>query len=302
MRLSFVIGCGLASMVAVVGVLACGDDASSPAPLSADGGTVTEDGAVVDEDGAVVVEPDASGPKPSKVNATNETVDVGGNTRAYVLTVPKSYDAARKYPLIVAMHGDGQDATSFRAFLPLDDLTGDDAIVAYTDPHPRPDNNVEQDLFTAYDQNIDQRLVEATIDAVKAKYSVDAAKIWGFGYSKGGFMLNQIACRKPGLLKAMTVHASGAPQDAQCPGVTGLPVLATEGSQDTGIGGEYDSQYWAQINGCGGQRTASTPPGCETYDGCPAGKPVTYCRAAGVSHYPIWDQAAAVSWAWLKAL
>lgn len=285
-----------ALVIAVVGASACSSDGDGSGSGSGvpEGGVVTGDGAVVGPDGDVIDPPDGGGPKPSKVNATTETVDVMGAARKYVLTVPKTYDAARKYPLIIALHGDGQDAVALRKFVPLDDLAGDDAIVAYADH--------AEDLFTPYDQNPDQLLVEAAITAVKAKYSIDATKVWAFGYSKGGFMANQIACRKPGLLKAMAVHASGAPQDAQCPGVMALPVLATEGEFDKGIGGEYDSQYWAQVNGCGGQRSASTPAECQKYDGCPAQSPVVYCLAPGVSHYPIWGQAAAVSWAWFKSL
>jgi polyhydroxybutyrate depolymerase len=235
------------------------------------------------------------------VNATDETVDVMGTARRYVLTVPKTYDDARKYPLIIAMHGDGQDAPGFRAFVPFDDLAGDDAIVAYTDQ--------AGDLFTPYDQNADQQLIAATIGAVKAKYSIDASKVWGFGYSKGGFMANQIACRKAGVFTAVAIHAGGAPQDnsgpdtpPNCPNAVGMPVLATEGAFDTGIGGEYGAQYWAGFNGCGGQRSATTPAECQKFNGCPAGKQVVYCLAPGVGHFPIWNKAAEVSWAFFKAL
>jgi polyhydroxybutyrate depolymerase len=232
--------------------------------------------------------------------ATNETVEVMGATRRYVLVVPRGYDAARRYPLLIALHGDGDDGPGFRASLDLDALAGDDAVVAY------PTGAV--DLFTPYDQNPDQQLIEATIRAVEARYSIDPARVWGFGYSKGGFMANEIGCRRPGVWKAMAIHAGGAPQEPQsngfpvCPGVIGLPVLATEGELDQGIGGAYGAQYWAHVNGCSAQRSATTPAPCEAYDGCPSGKPVVYCLAPGVSHYPLWSRATAISWAWLRGL
>lgn len=290
-------------MVVLGGALACGgDDAggTNDGLFVPEGGTVTEDGAVVGPDGEIVEQPDGNTTKPSKVNATNETVDVAGNARRYVLAVPKTYDAARKYPLIVALHGDGQDGPAFRAFLPFDDIAGDDAIVAY------PTGAV--DIFTPYDQNPDQLMIEATIEAVKGKYAIDEGKVWGFGYSKGGFMANEIACRKPGVFKAMAIHAGGAPQEPQmngfpvCPGVVGLPVLATEGEFDTAIGGDYGAQYWASVNGCSNQRSATTPAECKKHNGCPADKPVVYCLAPGVSHYPIWANAAAVSWDFFRSL
>lgn len=280
----------------VLALYACGGDGGGSGPP--DGATVDEDGAVVEPDGGEIP-PDAA--KPSKVKVTNEQVTVDGAARAYVLSVPKTYDAARSYPLIVALHGDGQDADGFRVFLGLDDISGDDAVMAY------PDQSL--DLFTPYAQNSDQMLIEAIITAVKGKLSIDAAKIWGFGYSKGGFMLNEIACRKPGLLKAMTAHAAGTPQEPvgpdgfpQCPGVIGLPVMTSQGDRDQSIGADYAAQYWATINGCSTNRTPTTPAGCEKSTGCPTGKPVTFCTAAGVTHYPIWGSAAQVSWDFFKTL
>jgi polyhydroxybutyrate depolymerase len=302
MRLSFVVGSAVAGVVLVAATFACSDGGeAAPGPYVPEGGTILDDGAVVGPDGDLVEQPDATPPKPSKVRATDETVDVYGNMRKYVLAVPKSYDAGRRYPLIVAMHGDGQDGPGFRAFLNFDDLAGDDAIVAY------PTGAV--DLYTPYDQNNDQLFIDATIKAVKEKLSIDEGKVWGFGYSKGGFMANQLACRKPGLFKAVAIHAGGAPQDntgegtpPSCPNAVGLPVLATEGDHDTAIGGEYGAQYWARFNGCGTQRSAATPAECQKYNGCPGDKPVVYCLAPGVFHFPIWAEAAAVSWAFFTSL
>jgi poly(3-hydroxybutyrate) depolymerase len=303
MRLKFVCAGAVAITAAVFSVFACSSSTVPNANPRAvpEGGMQLDDGAVVDMDGNVVDQPDTS-TKPSKVNATDETVSVLGTSRTYQLAVPKTYDAARKYPLIVALHGDGQDGPSFRAFLNFDDLAGDDAIVAY------PSGTL--DLFTAYDTNPDQLLFAATVDDVKRKRSIDPTKIWGFGYSKGAFMLNEIQCRKPGIMTAMAFHAGSAPQAEprgadnypQCPGVLGLPVLATEGDRNTDIGADYGANYWALINGCAGTRTPSTPAACQKTDGCPADKPVFYCLAPGVAHYPIWDQAATVSWAFYKAL
>ncbi len=113
-------------------------------------------------------------------------------------------------------------------------------------------------------------MLQAIINAVKGKRSIDDTKVWGFGYSKGAFMINEIACRKPGLLKAIAAHATGAPQEPQggdgfpiCPGVIGLPVMTSEGDRDTDIGADYAAQYWASVNGCTTNRTPTTPAVCE---------------------------------------
>jgi polyhydroxybutyrate depolymerase len=304
MRFSFVCAAAAALVVPAFSLFACSSTTvqkvTNPQTVP-EGGMQLDDGAVVDMDGNVVEPMDTSMPKPSKVTSTNETVMVLGDSRSYVLVVPKTYDAARKYPLIIALHGDGQDGASFRETLNWDDVAGDDAIVAY------PTGAV--DLFTAYDMNPDQLLVGAVVDDVKTKRSIDPTKIWGFGYSKGAFMLNEIQCRHPGILTAMAFHAGSAPQEMRdatgypvCPNVMGLPVMATEGDQNTDIGANYGALYWAMVNGCGMSRSPSMPAACQTTDGCPADKPVVYCLAPGVVHYPIWDQAVNVSWAFYKGL
>ncbi len=234
------------------------------------------------------------------MTTTLEKVDVDGTARQFMLSVPKTYDKARSYPLIVALHGDTQDAASFIPFLGLDLLTGDDAILAY------PDHS--EDLFTPYDKNVDQRLIEVTIDTVKSKYSIDTAKIWGIGYSKGGYQFNEIACKKPGLIKAMAIHAGGAPQnrdvngDVDCPAAIALPAFVTHGALDDPGGGEFGAAYWAGLAGCQTTRSPTTPAICERYDGCNAATPVVFCVVPNQPHYPMYKDAAAHSWAWFKTL
>jgi polyhydroxybutyrate depolymerase len=297
---------GCACALVVVGLAAsCSNDPVSEGP---DGGTTLPDGGQVEDDGAAVdsggdASPQQDSEPPSKVNVTNETVDVDGRTRDYVLAVPKTYVASRAYPLIVAFHGDGFNGPSFRAYFPIDKESGDDAIVAW------PTGN-DWDLFTAYDTNNDQKLVEAVILAVKAKLTIDDAKIWGVGYSKGGFLASEIACHKPGLLKAMAIHAGGAPQETNgangypsCPSAIGLPILVSHGTIDPDFGGgEYAANYWALIGGCGSTRSAATPNPCEKYVNCPAASPVMFCPVAGLPHVPVWPDAAKVSWGFFKTL
>ncbi len=289
---------------AVFALHACGDEGSEN---RAAGGTdaATPDGTTPprglrdaearDEDAAAL--PDGTAQAPRTV--ATKTVTVAGGARMYVLSVPGTYDASRTYPLIVALHGDGGSADSFRRTAQLDAAVGEDAITAY------PDQVV--DLHTVFSANRDQQFVEALINAVVGTHSVDTGKVWGFGYSKGGFMLNQLACRKAGLFKAIAAHATGAPEDRggdlnpSCPAAIRLPVLATEGDADRGIGAEYAANYWASFNGCALSRTPSTAP-CERYVGCPAGAPVTYCLAPGVTHSPMWGDAARVSWDFFKTL
>ena len=100
MRSSFLVAASVAA--ALFTVFACsseggGGTSSGTLPDGApEGSMVLEDGAVVDPDGNII-DPQDSRP-PSKVNTTTETVDVDGSARQYVLLVPKTYSASKKYP------------------------------------------------------------------------------------------------------------------------------------------------------------------------------------------------------------
>ena len=286
----------------ILGLYACSS--------SSDGGTTTTlpDGAIVGSDGQVITDPDAIAANDSPtdsasslVNVSTNTLSVAGDSRTYVLSVPKTYDASKAYPLIIALAGDGESADSFRASLGFDAITGNEAITAYPDS--------VDNLFDDYAENGDQQLVEATIADVKGKLTIDQSKIWGFGYSKGGYMLNQLQCLRPNVFNAIAAHATGGPADVNgnlpaCGTESTTAILETKGSLDTNPdpGADGAAAYWAQQNGCAMTSTASTPSGCVKYDSCPAGKQVEYCLAAGVMHLPIWDQATAVSWAFFKSL
>jgi polyhydroxybutyrate depolymerase len=233
-----------------------------------------------------------------KVDVSEVKITVNGEGRRYLLAVPKNYDANKAYPLIIALHGDDQTADGFIGFSKLTLSTTDQAIVAFPDQ--------VLDLFTTYQDNNDQRLVAATIIQLKKARNIDAGKIWGFGYSKGAFILNEMGCRKPGLFSAIAPHSGGAPQEqdndgnVQCPAAIALPVFASMGANDDPEGGKFEADYWAGLAGCHGGTQVSTPDVCQAYNGC--GSPVVYCQIPNHGHFPIWDAAASASWAWFKSL
>lgn len=283
----------LVSVLSLVVIAAC-----SSAESSRPGKTSPESNERADEESGERTAGDTA-PPPSKVNTTTETIDVDGTPRSFVLSVPKSYDATRTYPLILALHGDGGDGAGFRQGIGLETQTGEDAILAY------PDHS--EDLFTPYWENVDQRMLEVIIDDLKVRYAIDASKVWGFGYSKGAYQLNEIACKRPGLFTAMAIHAGGAPQsrddegNVACPEAAGIATFVTHGELDDPMGGEFAAKYWAETAGCDGTREASTPAYCQSYANCPAAEPVVFCLLANQDH-GLYGNAARDSWAWFTSL
>ena len=286
----------------------CGSDASDRPPAAASsssGGADAEVGEPTGEEDAAA--PDgastsSSGGPTSIVTVTNESVMVDGTKRTYTLVVPKSYDATKKYPLVLELHGNGGDGSSFHQFYPFETASKDAAILAYP-------TAIDSDwnLFDAPPGNRDIRFMQVLVDALAAKYSIDTGRVFGDGYSNGAFFLNQVACRV-GFFKALGNSAGGAPYDDSngtkaCAAVAKMPIVVMHGDQDFAVGvdsGQGTASYWSNVNGCAGTLGASTPAPCKAYDGCPANAQVHYCLVAGLGHVP-WSQAAATAWAFFLA-
>ncbi|AKV01101.1 putative ESTERASE LIPOPROTEIN LPQC [Labilithrix luteola] len=247
-------------------------------------------------------------PPVAKVTVTDETIVIDGVTREYVLATPADIDPTRKYPLVLVLHGDGGTAHTMRALHTVDDVSGSDAFVAYPSGI---DMHWDRSLDVA--TNSDMHFMQSIVDTLNTKYRIDAARIFGVGYSAGGFMVNQIACRT-GLLRAIASHAGGAPY---IPGVdNGSPDCSTGNlvaaivfhGVDDGHGygvdvssGVYDAQYWADRDGCATTTSATSPAPCQAYDRCPSDKPVELCIVPGLGHIP-WKESVKTEWAFFTSL
>lgn len=280
---------------------ASGRDGGTTSTTSGDDGTGTSNGT------------DTPSPAPgSKVDVTDETLSTTGSTHHYVLAVPKSYDPSKKYPLVLVLHGDGQTGAVLRQMFELDDVTGDEAIVAYPTG-----NNQTWDLYTPYASNDDQQFLVALVEALAGRYSIDRSRVFGAGYSSGAFQINQMACRKAGFFRGILSFSGGAPADPQAPNApkyangmlqcpNGGPVAAfvVHGDSDHTVdpqSGDYDAQYWQYVNGCQPSRTDTPPSSCRKADGCPSSTPVVFCLVPGLDHLP-WSPGAQAGWALFKSL
>lgn len=257
---------------------------------------------------------DGGGAQGPKVDVTDETLDVGGTQRTYVLAVPKSHDVERAYPLVLVFHGDGGDGPGMRRVHPIDSFSGDTAVVAYPTGLGQTWN-----LYEPSATNPDIAFVEALVDAIDAKVKIDRTHVFGVGYSSGGYFINQVSCRKNGFFRGIVVHAGGAPNEPEDPeaGVWpsgyvkckdqlpapegGVATMAVHGENDAPEGGEFVAIYWAALNGCKEERTPTTPSPCVKFEGCPADKPVVWCLIPGMGH-TIWQEGTKAGWDFIKGI
>lgn len=255
-------------------------------------------------------------PPPPKVTVTTETVQALGVARTYVLAAPVSYDAVKSYPLVIAFHGDGGSGAGMRAVFPLDDISGDAAFVAYPDSK----GGASWDLYTPEATNEDDAFVFALVADLTSRFAIDPTRVFGAGYSSGAFFIEQLACRRASLFRAIAPSSGGAPNEPQDPAASfwkpyytkcanqtsGVPALVVHGTDDTVVepeSGDFSAQYWAYVGGCDEAketRTPATPPPCVEHAACPPGMRVVYCPIAGIGH-GLWSEASKAAWSFFAA-
>jgi polyhydroxybutyrate depolymerase len=250
-------------------------------------------------------------PPPPAVNLTLETMQWNGIARTYFLGKPRTYDAARAYPLVVSFHGNPSSADIQAHALPFN-ASDQDAVLVYPQALQADSGSFSWDLYTATADNADMNWIKPLIEEVKKKANIDKNKVFGFGYSGGGFFISQYSCRFGGVFRAIASNAGGGPDEPNmgypkrddgcyiCPAGP-IPILVTHGEADAEVevaSGTFTADCYADENGCSGSRSASTPAPCEVYDGC--SKPVKRCIIPGQSH-ALWGGATAEAWTFFKA-
>jgi polyhydroxybutyrate depolymerase len=240
---------------------------------------------------------------------TPRTLTVGTTARNYLLVVPGDYDNCKKYPLVMALHGDGDTGANFHAWMAFEKASTNNAILVYPDGANRTWN-----LTSEPSANGDIQFLLAVISDVSKSFTLDATKTYVTGFSSGAFMSNAFACHEPNVVRAIASNSGGAPFDqaqtwpgtgfAKCKEEAPVATLHVHGASDTTVetsSGRFAAQYWASVNGCGtAMSTVAGNASCKTYAGCPTGKAVEYCEVAGMAHTE-WDQTPAVAWAFFIA-
>jgi polyhydroxybutyrate depolymerase len=294
-------------LVCAAWIVACSSSHSSNGNAPVDGGGATSpDGGGVTGDASAAQDggQDASPPPPG-FTMNNETLTVGGMAHTYVLATPATYDATKKYPLVLAFHGNPGDPAQMIGTFPS---SGQSAVLAY--PAGLGNN---WDLSTPPDQNLDVAFIKALPADIATKVNVDVSRVYGWGFSGGAFFLNQYVCRVSGTFKAFASMSGGAPYMQsgdqtlpdgciQCNGDP-TPALMMHGESDTEVppgGSTYGASCWAEKDSCTQtdytQWPAVMPAPCVEAAGCP----VELCMIPNLCH-GIWTSAADAAWAFFQA-
>lgn len=169
---------------------------------------------------------------------TKGSIDWAGVTRRYRLYVPKGLPKGA--PLVVVMHGSGEDAQRIRmgtgyGFERLADQHG--FAVAYPKSFGFSWNDCSSigDIQVNGISGDDAGFVAAMVDKLVGEIGIDPSRVFATGVSSGGSMAIRLALEHPSRYRAVAAVAANLPaaQNFQCrPVAPGTSVMIMNGSKD----------------------------------------------------------------------
>lgn len=145
---------------------------------------------------------------------THETIEAGGRKRTYIVYVPRGLPKGS--PLVVVMHGSGEDSARARSetgygFDRLADEHG--FAVAYPDGYEGYWNgcNIVGD-YSANTLNIDDvGFLVALADKLIGEIGIDRTRVFATGVSRGGSMALRLALEAPSRFRAVAAVSESVP-------------------------------------------------------------------------------------------
>ncbi|MEX2160456.1 MAG: PHB depolymerase family esterase [Anaerolineales bacterium] len=250
--------------------------------------------------------PAAAGPE---IEPGNYLLSLGDQTgqRNVIVHIPPAYDGGAKLPLLIVLHGGGQNAEGIQR---LSEMDGDADEYGFVVAYPDGSGRLEDRVLTwnaghcceyAMEQGVDDvAFLGLLIDSMVSHYSIDSDRIYITGISNGGMMAYRAGAEladKVAAIAPIAATVGGRSPDSSVDVVIPAPaapvaVIAFHGMQDHnvpyegGIGpaalsvGRYDLPvetsvvFWVQANGCDSQPATETQAAgniiVDTYSGCDA--------------------------------
>lgn len=207
---------------------------------------------------------------------------MAGAQRRYQVFVPSGYDGRRPLRLVFLFHGLGGNGDQIRSYFSFEAEAAGEAVFVY--PEGVAQSSVGGATGWGFD---DLPFFDALLSAVQTSYCVDPKRVFAAGHSFGGYMSNLVGCSRGDVVRAIAPVSGGMVTPGACKG----PVAAwlAHGDKDNTVAtseGIAARDRWVTTNACAKTTKPAVPSPCVTYDGCKAGRPVTWCQFSG-GHFPL---------------
>ena len=173
-----------------------------------------------------------------------------GKTLQYIAVEPDGYDATRKYPMIILLHGFGAHMGDLVSLAPAIDPEGyvyifpnapipfelGPGMTGFGWTYPR---RIPQELRRAEDIDQVVDMLASLVDEVTAQYPTEPGQVILGGFSQGGMMTYRYGLPNPDKFKGLAALSAVAPEADtmrdRLPGDRSQPIFVAHGTGDTVI-------------------------------------------------------------------
>jgi polyhydroxybutyrate depolymerase len=260
--------------------------------------------------------------KAATPGVTTRSLTVDGAEREYLLSIPASYDSAKRAPLILNFHGLGSNKEAQTLYSGLNQKAGAEGYIVIT-PGGTGDAIPHWSLPPLPGGTADVDFVKQMLATTSRSLCIDAKRVYATGISNGAIFSTKLACALPGRFAAIAPVAGVNGTKVCAAGTPPTSVLAFHGTADPIVpypGGRYFAganaadtpdpaggtsalgqlfgglraqpvdravANWAAFDGCGTPATTTwvaTDVQQVTYPHCPANGTVELYRVIGGGH------------------
>ena len=158
---------------------------------------------------------------------TNGTVVTSGQTRKYLLYVPKTYDRSKPTPLIISLHPAASRPAAEMEISRWNELADEHGfIVVYPSASDVPK------AWGSPSWGLDVKFISDLIDKLEAAYNIDPNRIYADGMSNGGGMAFALSCNLSDRIAAVGAVAAAQDGSWDCGDSRPVPTVAFHGTAD----------------------------------------------------------------------
>lgn len=241
---------------------------------------------------------------------TNNSFVHNGITRDYLTYSPSIYTGSTPVPLVIALHGLGDNMNNF-ANIGMNYIADTANFIVVT---PQAILETQFTNATAWNSgagvlgftlnpNVDDiGFLSELIDTISANYNINNQRVYVCGFSMGGFMSQKLACELNNKITAIASVAGTIGSTITCTPGRAVPVCHFHGTGDSTVaytGNQYGNDaedlvnFWVTNNSCGSSPTVTVLPDLANdgyivthslYDGCTDNADVEFYRVDSAGH------------------
>ncbi len=206
----------------------------------------------------------------SKFQARTQKGQTSGLNLGYRLFTPAGYDKAKKYPLVIALHGSGERGNNNTAQITANQLANiwtEDSLQNRVPHFVMAPQCPGESTWVQYNKPLAGRplsgslkIVLEIVDSLAREFNLDADRVYCVGLSMGGFATWELAQRYPDKFAAI-VPICGWADTSKAALIKALPTWAFHGGSDPTVPVAGSRDMIAALRAAGGSPKYTEYPG-----------------------------------------